>query len=171
MGTGTLAPWVLLCHSFCPHTVLFLAGAGTALSLQVKWNSALQGTCLSLVHSLCSARAEFSEACQNQYCALGEYREQVSTCLVEAGRCKTQEILASATAGSSTELGIDWHGLLVFVMVGFPPHAHLDNLAVPSFFGPCIKHYNMRGKSKHNQNYLYETHSIKQLLAISTDFL
>lgn len=138
-----------------------LAGPGIALFLQARWNSALQGTCLSLVHSLCSARAEFSEACQNQCCALGEYREQVSTCLVESGRCKTQKFLASTRADSSTEQSTDWHGPLVFVMVGFPPHAHLDNLAVPSFLGLCTKRYNMRGKSKHNQNYLYETHSIK----------
>lgn len=54
-----------------------------------------------------------------------------------AGRYETQKILASTTAGSSTELSIVWHDPLVFVMVGFPPHAHLDSLAVPSFFGLC----------------------------------
>lgn len=52
-----------------------------------------------------------------------------------AGRYETQKILASTTAGLSTELSIDWHGSLVFVMVGFPPHAYLENLAVPSFSG------------------------------------
>lgn len=87
-------------------------------------------------------------------------------------RYEAQKTLTSTIASSSTEPNIDYSSPLVFVMVEFPLNAHLDNLDAACLFGLCILSATMwKGNQKANQNHLYETDSIKKLLAISMVFL
>lgn len=168
-----LLPTMRIGTSVYPLAILILAGLGAASSLHARWNSALWRTSPSPLCSLCCPGTNSLPKINAVPWQSMENRSLPAVWKHEAvWRYEARKTLTSTTASLSTKLNVDYGSPLVFVMVGFPSNARLDNLDAACLFGLCILSVTMwKGNQKANQNHLYETDSIKKLLAISMVFL